>query len=61
MKKITLIATLCAAACALSAQQYFVGNCDKDALSYKCGEPMNFQIGLFETASLSSVKNWYGK
>lgn len=48
MKKITLIATLCAAACALSAQQYFVGNCDKDALSYKCGEPMNFQIGLFE-------------
>ena len=44
----TLIAALFAAACALSAQQYFVGNCDKDALSYKCGEPMNFQIGLFE-------------
>ena len=37
-----------AAALPLSAQQYFVGNCDKDALSYKCGEEMKFEISLME-------------
>ena len=36
-------------ACTLAlAQMYFVGNSDKDALSYKCGETMKFSILLFE-------------
>ena len=37
-----------AAATSLWAQLYFVGNCNKDALSYKCGEEMVFDIALFD-------------
>lgn len=48
MKKYLSILSTVAAALSLSAQQYFVGNCDKDALSYKCGEEMKFEISLMQ-------------
>ena len=49
-----------AAATSLRAQLYFVGNCNKDALSYKCGEEMVFDIALFD-GDKPKVGQWNGK
>lgn len=50
MKKVLFwsAAVLAASMSALSAKIYFTGTCDKDALSYKCGEPMVFSVSLKE-------------
>ena len=47
-KSAIIVSAFMAAATSLRAQLYFVGNCNKDALSYKCGEEMVFDIALFD-------------
>ncbi len=47
-KSVIIVSAFMAAATSLWAQLYFVGNCNKDALSYKCGEEMVFDIALFD-------------
>lgn len=50
MKKFsTLILFIASAIIAFSANQsYFIGTCDKDALSYKIGEKMTFSVNLVD-------------
>ena len=48
MKKIALSIISILAFVSAWAQLNFVGNTDKNALSYKCGEDINFTIQLFD-------------
>jgi len=51
MKKIIssiLIIAYAAIAAAAAKQPYFIGSCDKDALSYKAGETMTFALNLVD-------------
>ena len=50
MKKVIFwgVATLLASMSMLAAKTYFKGTCDKDALSYKAGEPIKFSVSLME-------------
>ncbi len=57
MKKIFLLPVLFAVNIIFAGDYYFMGTCDKDALSYKVGEPIKFKVQLCKDGKpVSGVK-----